>query len=154
MASSEITSAYTDGISRRTVVCGALAAAITGSAFNLTAAEAATIPAAKGVKTLASGKVQVPFASNPTLKKSGTILIVAQSQGVPIALVNEGGSSYKAFALICSHAGGQLDLVGKNLVCQLHGSVFGLDGKVKISPARTPLPAVKAIVSATNVTVG
>jgi Rieske Fe-S protein len=154
MTSSEITNSHADGISRRTLVCGALLAAITGSAINLSSAAAASIPTAKGIKKLAGGKFQVPLASNPTLKKVGTILIVGESKGVPVALVSSGGGAYKALALTCTHAGGPLDLVDNQLVCGWHGSVFGLDGKVKISPAKSALPSLKVSVSATSVTVG
>ncbi|MEI7943296.1 MAG: Rieske (2Fe-2S) protein [Actinomycetes bacterium] len=154
MASSEITHSPTDGISRRTLFCGALLAAVTGSAISMSSAAAASIPTAKGVKKLAGGKFQVPLASNPTLKKVGTILIVGESKGVPVALVSGSGNSFKAMALICTHAGGPLELMDKQLVCGWHGSVFGLDGKVKISPAKTALPSIKVSASATSVTVG
>ncbi|MEI7549705.1 MAG: Rieske (2Fe-2S) protein [Actinomycetes bacterium] len=154
MTSFESTNQNPVGISRRTLVCGALLAVISGSTINMSSAAAASIPSAKGVKKLAGGKFQVPLASNPTLKKAGTILIVGESKGVPVALVSGNGNSFKAMALICTHAGGPLELIEKQLVCTLHGSVFGLDGKVKISPAQTALPSIKVSTSATMVTVG
>ena len=154
MTSSERTNENAVEISRRTLVCGALLAVISGSTIKMSSAAAASIPSAKGVKKLAGGKFQVPLASNPSLKKVGTILVVGESKGVPVALVSTGSNSFKAMALICTHAGGPLEFIDKQLVCTLHGSVFGIDGKVKISPAKTALPSIKVSTSATTVTVG
>lgn len=43
--------------------------------------------------------------------------------GQPAILVNVDGA-YHAYVNVCTHKGGQCDLIGKELVCCLHAAVF------------------------------
>lgn len=57
-----------------------------------------------------------------------------------------------AFSAVCTHMGGIVAVVGNQLRCPLHGSVYNLqDGSVEQGPATKPLPKVSVKVESGEV---
>ena len=141
------------GITRRGFLCSSLAVALAASSgLPLTAAEAASIPAAKGMKKSGS-KISLSLKANPGLAKSNGLVSVGKVQGYSVVLVRTANKELKALVLSCTHQGVALEYNGKVFGCPAHGSVFNLDGSVKISPAQTPLPTCSLKVNGDIVTI-
>ncbi len=140
-------------ISRRQVLCGVLLAGV-GLAID-------TLPdiahAASGITTLKNGKLQVSLAANKKLAKVGGAVIVTLSDGSELAVVRTatGINGFSALSLVCPHMGGTVAEVGNNKwVCPLHGSTFGLDGKLERGPAQTGLSKYPIKATAQYLTIG
>jgi nitrite reductase/ring-hydroxylating ferredoxin subunit/uncharacterized membrane protein len=76
--------------------------------------------------------------------------------GMPVLMVRRSGQLF-ATSAVCSHAGGPLDegtLDGTVVTCPWHGSRFDVrDGRVCGGPATFPLPALRVVEAAGQVTV-
>jgi Rieske Fe-S protein len=60
----------------------------------------------------------------------GAVGGVARLSGVstPIAVVRSGAGSYRAFSLICPHAGSTVNVSGSGFLCPNHGASFSSTG--------------------------
>jgi nitrite reductase/ring-hydroxylating ferredoxin subunit len=78
------------------------------------------------------------------------------ASGMPVLMVRRAGQLF-ATSAVCSHAGGPLDegtLDGTVVTCPWHGSRFDVrDGRVCGGPATFPLPALRVVEAAGQVTV-
>jgi Rieske Fe-S protein len=106
-----------NGLTRRQ----ALAAAAALCGFG-----AATVASA-GVAQ-ASGTLRVQLSKYPALRRVGGAAVVGSLNGVQVAVVRTGRSTYVALDRRCPHAGGIVTQSGNGWVCPLHGSRFDLDG--------------------------
>ena len=70
-----------------------------------------------------------------------------------IAVKKQNQDSFVALSLKCTHFDEPLTNTGKGFVCNLHGSLFGLDGTVLQGPAQKPLQRLKTIVKNENLIV-
>lgn len=120
-------------LTRRGILCGI-------AAISLGFVPEAAV-AAKGVTILASGKVEVQIASNPTLKKIGGLIQVDFTNGLSVALVriSKATTGYKVLNLACTHQGVPLKQKGNTWTCPAHNSQFSIDGKLKRGPATSAL---------------
>lgn len=72
-------------------------------------------------------EVTVTLADYPALGLAGGAARIA-GVSPPLAVVNEGGGVYRAFSLVCPHAGTTVQLSGSQFVCPNHGARFDLNG--------------------------
>lgn len=136
------------GITRRGALCAL--SLVTVGIFS--APEMAT--AARGVKILSSGKVQVKLKSNPALRKVGGVVRIDDVQGRSIALVRTSAKAYVAVNLLCTHQGGDLVQTGNQWQCQVHQATFTLAGKNLIGPATKALKKLPVRATSSMVTIG
>jgi Rieske Fe-S protein len=74
-----------------------------------------------------SKAVTVKLSDYPGLASAGSAVRV-NGVNIPMALVNEGGGSYTALSLICTHQGGTVQWNGQIFICPVHGAEFAADG--------------------------
>jgi len=125
-------------LTRRTFICGSAAVAA------LTAIPAM---AATGVKTLKNGKTVIDLAANNTLTEVGGLIELSIKKYGKVAVVRTSKST-KGFSVInlaCPHAGVLVSKSSEGWSCNPpgHGSVFALNGALKVGPASSPLKSIK-----------
>jgi Rieske Fe-S protein len=125
-------------LTRRTFICGSAAVAA------LTAIPAM---AATGVKTLKNGKTVIDLAANKTLTDVGGLIELSIKKYGKVAVVRTSKST-KGFSVInlaCPHAGVLVSKSSEGWSCNPpgHGSVFALNGALKVGPASSPLKSIK-----------
>ncbi len=125
-------------LTRRSFICASAAVAA------LTAMPAV---AATGVKTLKNGKTVIDLAANKTLSNVGGLLELSIKQYGKVAVVRTSKST-KGFSVInlaCPHAGVIVSNSGDGWSCNPpgHGSVFALNGALKVGPATSALRSIK-----------
>jgi Rieske Fe-S protein len=135
-------------VSRRAVLCG-LAVLTLGLVPDKAIA-------ATGVRVLANGKVDVTLSRNPALRKVGGVVQFTNGAGQEIALVRTGkaANAYRALNLSCTHEGQTVVKSGSKWVCPEHRAEFGINGDVKIGPAKRNLESIPVKATKTKVTVG
>jgi len=125
-------------LTRRTFICaGAAVAALT----------ALPAVAATGVKTLKNGKTVIDLAANNTLTEVGGLIELSIKKYGKVAVVRTSKST-KGFSVInlaCPHAGVLVSKSSEGWSCNPpgHGSVFALNGALKVGPASSPLKSIK-----------
>lgn len=72
--------------------------------------------------------LRVRLASFPALNAVGGAAVVGRLNGINVAVVRTGPSTYVALDRRCPHAGGIVTASDAGWVCPLHGSRFDLDG--------------------------
>lgn len=125
-------------LTRRSFICASAAVAA------LTALPAV---AATGVKTLKNGKTVIDLAANKTLSNVGGLLELSIKKYGKVAVVRTSKST-KGFSVInlaCPHAGVTVSNSSDGWSCNPpgHGSVFALNGALKIGPATSALRSIK-----------
>lgn len=136
-------------ISRRGVLCG-LAVLALGIVPE-------TAIAATGVKVLANGKVEVPIARNPALRKVGGVIEFQDGSGNTIALIRTTTkvNGFSALNLACTHENIIVEREGNGWRCRDgHRAKFSLTGAVEQGPANLPLRSVATKATKTKVTIG
>ena len=125
-------------LSRRQFICGGAAVAAL-----------ATTPAlaANGVKNLPGGKTEVSLAANKALGSVGGIVELSIKKYGKVAVVRT-SKSVKGFSVInlaCPHAGVLVSKSSDGWSCNPpgHGSVFALNGALKVGPATSALRSIK-----------
>jgi len=130
------------GPDRRSIIKAAALIAVPVAGVGTVAACSAN---GSGSKT-PSGPVSVTSSSVPVgggyIDKTSKVVVTQPEAGV-----------YKAFSAVCTHAGCTVAGIQNNrIVCPCHGSVFSAqDGSVIAGPAPSPLSAMTATVSGSNV---
>ena len=125
-------------LTRRSFICGSAAVAA------LTAMPAV---AATGVKTLKNGNTVIDLAANKTLSNVGGLLELSIKKYGKVAVVRTSKST-KGFSVInlaCPHAGVIVSNSSDGWSCNPpgHGSVFALNGALKVGPATSALRSIK-----------
>ena len=125
-------------LTRRSFICGSAAVAA------LTAIPAV---AATGVKTLKNGNTVIDLAANKTLSTVGGLLELNIKKYGKVAVVRT-SKSVKGFSVInlaCPHAGVIVTNSSDGWSCNApgHGSVFALNGALKVGPATSALRSIK-----------
>jgi len=125
-------------LTRRSFICGSAAVAA------LTAIPAV---AATGVKTLKNGNTVIDLAANKTLSTVGGLLELNIKKYGKVAVVRTSKST-KGFSVInlaCPHAGVLVSKSSDGWSCNPpgHGSVFSLNGALKVGPATSALRPIK-----------
>jgi Rieske Fe-S protein len=125
-------------LTRRSFICGSAAVAA------LTAIPAV---AATGVKTLKNGNTVIDLAANKTLSTVGGLLELNIKKYGKVAVVRTSKSA-KGFSVInlaCPHAGVLVSKSSDGWSCNPpgHGSVFALNGALKVGPATSALRPIK-----------
>ena len=125
-------------LTRRSFICGSAAVAA------LTAIPAV---AATGVKTLKNGNTVIDLAANKTLSTVGGLLELNIKKYGKVAVVRT-SKSVKGFSVInlaCPHAGVIVSNSSDGWSCNApgHGSVFALNGALKVGPATSALRSIK-----------
>lgn len=125
-------------LTRRTFICGSAAVAA------LTAIPAM---AATGVKTLKNGKTVIDLAANKTLTEVGGLIELSIKKYGKVAVVRTSKSTngFSVINLACPHAGVLVSKSSEGWSCNPpgHGSVFALNGALKVGPASSPLKSIK-----------
>ena len=125
-------------LTRRSFICaGAAVAALT----------AMPAVAATGVKTLKNGKTVVDLAANKTLTEVGGLIELSIKKYGKIAVVRTSKSTngFSVINLACPHAGVLVSKSSEGWSCNPpgHGSVFALNGALKVGQAASPLKLIK-----------
>jgi Rieske Fe-S protein len=109
---------------------------------------AGVFPAAAG------GKVSFTVQQLPALAKIGGS-VTGHSAGVPFPLVvlRASASQMLAFDARCPHLGCAVSGAQQLLICPCHGSLFDLDGAVKLGPAEQSLTKLQVTFDGTTVVV-
>lgn len=71
-----------------------------------------------------SGPVTVKLSDYPQLAASGGVALVS-----PTVAVENSGGSYVALSRVCPHQGGQIEYLGSEFQCSVHGATFNLSGQ-------------------------
>ena len=85
-------------------------------------------------------KVKVPLTS---FTQTNTVFVRPQGWYYDIAVEKKADNTYQALLLQCTHQENQLNVSGDGYTCNLHGSKFDKDGKVRKGPAEKPLEHYK-----------
>jgi len=125
-------------LNRRAFICaGAAVAALT----------ALPAIAATGVKTLKNGKTVIDLAANKTLTEVGGLIELSIKKYGKVAVVRTSKSTngFSVINLACPHAGVLVSKSSEGWSCNPpgHGSVFALNGALKVGPASSPLKSIK-----------
>lgn len=135
-------------LTRRAFICGSAAVA---------ALSALPAVAATGVKTLKDGKTVIDLASNQTLSDVGGVLELSIKKYGKVAVVRT-SKSVKGFSVInlaCPHAGVIVSNSSDGWSCNSpgHGSVFALNGALKVGPATSALRSIKFTATSKTLTI-
>mgnify|MGYP006156393651 FL=1 len=135
-------------LTRRSFICASAAVAA------LTALPAV---AATGVKTLKNGKTVIDLAANKTLSNVGGLLELSIKKYGKVAVVRTSKST-KGFSVInlaCPHAGVIVSNSSDGWSCNPpgHGSVFALNGALKVGPATSALRSIKFTATSKTLTI-
>ncbi len=105
-------------------------------------------PAAQG------GKVTFAIGQLPQLSALGGS-VTGHSAGVPfpILVLRAGPGQVLAYDARCPHLGCAVQGAQKLVICPCHGSLFKLDGSVKLGPATRPLAPLKTTFDGATVVV-
>ena len=125
-------------LNRRAFICaGAAVAALT----------ALPATAATGVKTLKNGKTVIDLAANKTLTEVGGLIELSIKKYGKVAVVrtSKSANGFSVINLACPHAGVLVSKSSEGWSCNPpgHGSVFALNGALKVGPASSPLKSIK-----------
>jgi Rieske Fe-S protein len=109
---------------------------------------AGVFPAAQG------GKVTFTVQQLPALAALGGS-VTGHSAGVPFPLLvlRSSPSVMLAYDARCPHLGCAVRGAQKLVICPCHGSLFNLDGSVKLGPSTRPLTLLKVAFDGTTVAV-
>ena len=91
--------------------------------------------------------VTLTLAAEPALGAVGGIVVVGTGLR-RVAVVRSGASSFRAFSLVCPHAGGPVGVEDGAFRCPVHGSRFGTDGGLVRGPATVGLQEFAVAVDA------
>lgn len=69
----------------------------------------------------------VTLASVPSLNTIG-VPVRLSGTNTPIAVVRATSSTYRAFSMVCPHAGSTINVVGAGFTCPNHGAMFAASG--------------------------
>lgn len=125
------------GLTRRQALAAVAALCGIGAVASATSAHAA--PRAQTLR--------VPLSKYPALGSVGGAAVVGRLNGVNVAVVRTGRSTYVALDRRCPHAGGVVTASGSGWVCPLHGSRFDLDGDKVSGVTPTGLRRLKSRLS-------
>ena len=138
---------------RRRFLSAALAASVLGV---LTACGDGNIggldddpPAGGGGGGGGGAPLTITVANFVPLRTDGGIARVDAGSGAPIAVVRVSASSYRAFSLVCPHAGTTVNVEANGFRCPNHGATFAANGNVTGGPAPTGLTELTATYNAT-----
>ena len=125
-------------LSRRDFICASAA---------LTALATVPAVAATGIKTLANGKTEIDLASNTALNSVGGVVELSINKYGKVAVVrtSKSANGFSVINLACPHAGVLVSKSSEGWSCNPpgHGSVFALNGALKVGPASSPLKSIK-----------
>lgn len=93
---------------------------------------------------IVNDEIQLPLSS---LSASNLHLVRPKGWYYDIAVQKNEDASYEALLLKCTHQDNQLFASGKGYTCNLHGSQFDKDGRVKKGPAVRPLKQFRVSVT-------
>lgn len=85
----------------------------------------------------------MPGVLKSTLSKSDGVVLNDKRLPDKVLIFKNSEDKYVAVSVKCTHAGVPVVKKGNLLVCNAHGSQFGLDGSVKKGPAKAPLKQYK-----------
>ena len=102
----------------------------------------------------ANGEVSFTIDQLPALAQVGGS-VTGHSAGVPFprVVLRAGASQMLAFDARCPHLGCAVSGAQKLFICPCHGSLFDLDGSVKLGPSERPLTPLAVTFDGTRVVV-
>ncbi|MEN9509091.1 MAG: hypothetical protein RLZZ621_1654 [Gemmatimonadota bacterium] len=89
--------------------------------------ESTTEPGPSGTVPTLTGTTTVRLADYPALANVGGIISITATSS-PIAIVRSASDRYRAFSLVCPHAGGTVAIQGTGFRCPVHGATFSNTG--------------------------
>src|SRR5437870_4795376 len=109
---------------------------------------------AGGVPAAAGGAVPFTVQQRPGLAQVGGS-VTGHAAGVPfpVVVLRASASQMLAFDARCPHLGCAVRGAQQLFICPCHGSLFNLDGSVKLGPATGPLTALQVTFDGTQVVV-
>ena len=120
---SDCTNCRVTGVNRREFLATSSALAITAvlAACGSDSEEGSSMTAPRNVNTT------VTLANYAALGTVGGIAVISGA-GTPIAVVRASATQYRAFSLICPHAGTTVSISGAGFRCSNHGATFNGSG--------------------------
>ena len=102
------------------------------------------------------GSLVVALASFAALGADGGVARVDGGSGIPTAVLRVSATSYRAFSMVCPHAGTTVNIVSGGFRCPNHGATFTSTGAVTGGPASRGLTerAVTFNATAGTLTIG
>jgi Rieske Fe-S protein len=134
-----------DRIDRRDFVTRAAAAIAAAALAACGMGAVATSPNSVSATTLA-------LADYPALSSVGGVATTSVD-GVPLAIVRTGDTSFAAFSRICPHQGGRINVTTSGFQCPQHGATFDRSGQWIGGQHTTNMKQYPAAYDAADVTV-
>ena len=75
-----------------------------------------------------TGRLTVVLSNFPALAADGGIARVDGGSAAPVAVVRVSASTYRAFSMVCPHAGTTINITTGGFRCPNHGAVFNSAG--------------------------
>lgn len=82
-----------------------------------------------------TGSLQVTIANFAALGTDGGVARVDGGSGTPTAVLRVNATTYRAFSLVCPHAGTTVNIVAGGFRCPNHGATFSSSGALTGGPA-------------------
>lgn len=95
------------------------------------------------------GNLVITVANFVPLRTDGGIARVDNGTGTPTAVLRVSATTYRAFSLVCPHAGTTVNIETNSFRCPNHGATFSATGQVTGGPAPTGLTELTATFNAT-----
>jgi Rieske Fe-S protein len=72
-------------------------------------------------------------------RKNNFLIVRPEDKRYDIAVIKNSQTEYKSFVMVCTHADNMLRFNGDEFSCNLHGSIFDINGNVQKGPAEKSL---------------
>ena len=116
-------------------------------------------PATVNISNQPNNNYQFNYTDFPQLQNPGgsvLVMVQATSSTKNVFVTRVDANTVDCVSNICTHAGCSLNSYSagtQSYTCPCHGSVFNVDGTVKVGPASQPLQAYAATINSTGITV-
>ena len=94
------------------------------------------------------GTLVVTIANFSALAANGGVARVDGNSGTPTAVLRVSATSYRAFSMVCPHAGTTVNIVSGGFRCPNHGATFTSTGAVTGGPASRGLTERTVVLNA------
>lgn len=88
----------------------------------------------------------ISFPTSSFIENQPVVIVQNESLDYDIAVVKGADLTYRSFQLKCTHQDNSLIATNSGFHCNLHGSSFGLNGKVNNPPANADLKEYRTTV--------
>lgn len=105
-----------------------------------------------GGGSIPTGRLTVVVTNFPALAADGGIARVDGGSSTPVAVVRVNATTYRAFSMVCPHAGTTINITTGGFRCPNHGAVFNSAGVRTGGQVTTDLRELPVVYTATTQT--